>query len=205
MAVLSKRGVRSVGAGENLAAACARREVAVGGVRVGFLAITTVAPGGYEATSRSAGVAVHPASSPQAWLLDAVRAARRNVDILCVSLHSGIERQSAPAAFQREIAVACVRAGASFVIGHHPHCLQPIEVIDGALVAHSLGNFVGIGTDEFTNRSIVLTARFADGHLEWYEETPIRLENHRPRPDGPTKRTRVPPAAPRPGDTESRG
>ena len=34
-----------------------------------------------------------------------------------------------------------IAAGADLVIGDHPHCLQPIGVIQGVPVIYSLGNF----------------------------------------------------------------
>ncbi len=33
-------------------------------------------------------------------------------------------------------------AGADVIVGHHPHVLQGVQTIDGALVAYSMGNFV---------------------------------------------------------------
>lgn len=35
-----------------------------------------------------------------------------------------------------------IDAGATAVLGHHPHVLQPVEVHGGWLVASSLGNLV---------------------------------------------------------------
>jgi hypothetical protein len=34
------------------------------------------------------------------------------------------------------------RAGADIILGHHPHVPQGIEIVDGCLIAYSLGNFV---------------------------------------------------------------
>jgi poly-gamma-glutamate synthesis protein (capsule biosynthesis protein) len=43
--------------------------------------------------------------------------------------------------YQREVARALAAAGASAIIGHHPHLLKGIEFIDGVPVFYSLGNF----------------------------------------------------------------
>jgi poly-gamma-glutamate synthesis protein (capsule biosynthesis protein) len=64
-----------------------------------------------------------------------------------VTPHWGIEYQHKPERRQVEWAKEVVEAGATAIIGQHPHVMQPIEKVtasDGreALVAYSLGNFV---------------------------------------------------------------
>ncbi|MFT3915949.1 MAG: CapA family protein [Anaeromyxobacteraceae bacterium] len=89
----------------------------------------------------------------QASLLDRarapedVRAAAAAADAVLVSVHWGVEYDAQPRAEDVELARRLVEAGALVVIGHHPHVLQPVELLprpDGgtALVAYSLGNFV---------------------------------------------------------------
>jgi poly-gamma-glutamate capsule biosynthesis protein CapA/YwtB (metallophosphatase superfamily) len=191
IAALKQHGIKPVGAGANQAEARSLRIVSVGNVQVGFLAASTIVYPGYGATPSGPGVAAHKPGDPERWLTETVAAAKRKVDILCVSIHWGIERQDQPTAYQKKIAEACARAGASFVIGHHPHCLQPTEVVNGCLVVYSLGNFVGLGTDAKTMQSVILTASFEEGKLRWYEQTPIRIVGHRPTIAGEPKRTGV--------------
>ncbi|MDI9601844.1 MAG: CapA family protein, partial [Acidobacteriota bacterium] len=133
---LSRLGVKVVGAGPNLGYARSRREVTVGKVKVGFLAVTTIVPYYSAAGESSPGVAAHPVGPMSGWLRTAISGAASSVDVLCVSFHWGIERQPMPAEYQRALAREAVAAGADFVIGHHPHCLQPVEVMDGALVVY---------------------------------------------------------------------
>jgi poly-gamma-glutamate capsule biosynthesis protein CapA/YwtB (metallophosphatase superfamily) len=76
-----------------------------------------------------------------------VRAAAREADAVIVSLHWGNEYQRQPREADAALAHRLVDAGALIVLGHHPHVLQPIELVtapDGrtALVAYSLGNFI---------------------------------------------------------------
>ncbi len=76
-----------------------------------------------------------------------VRQARKNADIVVVSVHWGEEYATKPTNWQRRMAEVLVESGADVILGHHPHVLQPIESIparDGriALVAFSLGNFI---------------------------------------------------------------
>lgn len=196
IAALQAKSMKPVGAGDNRAAARARREMVVGNVRVGFLAVSTVVPPGFAAGVNTPGVAAQPPAEAQQWLRDTVASARKNVDLLCVSMHWGIERQTTPADHQRKLAAACIHAGASFVIGHHPHCLQPVEIVDGGLVAYSLGNFVGLGTNDLSNTSEIVTACFDGAKLQWYEVTPVKLSGHRPSMTGPTKRYPAQPPLP---------
>jgi len=46
------------------------------------------------------------------------------------------------ATYQRPLAKALIDAGADVIVGHHPHMLHGIEVIDGRPVFYSLGNFL---------------------------------------------------------------
>jgi poly-gamma-glutamate synthesis protein (capsule biosynthesis protein) len=74
-------------------------------------------------------------------------ARRPDIHAVMVTPHWGIEYQHKPERRQVEWAKEVVEAGATAIIGQHPHVMQPIEKItasDGreALVAYSLGNFV---------------------------------------------------------------
>lgn len=78
--------------------------------------------------------------------LAAVREARSKADIVVVSVHWGNEYQHQPTKRQRDIARKLVEAGCDVLLGHHPHVLQPLEMVTvngrRALVAYSLGNFI---------------------------------------------------------------
>lgn len=77
----------------------------------------------------------------------ATEASRQEVAAVIVTPHWGYEYQHAPNANQRQLARELVAAGATAVIGTHPHVVQPWEYIarlDGSqsLVIYSTGNFV---------------------------------------------------------------
>ncbi|WP_243301298.1 CapA family protein [Geothrix oryzisoli] len=78
--------------------------------------------------------------------LAAVREARACADLVVVSVHWGNEYQHQPTKRQRDLARQLVEAGCDLLLGHHPHVLQPAEVLEvggrKALVAYSLGNFI---------------------------------------------------------------
>lgn len=78
----------------------------------------------------------------------AVRSARAQADVVLVGIHWGVPNGWVPqsqgdlATYQRPLARSLVEAGADAVIGHHPHVLHGIEVIEGRPVFYSLGNFL---------------------------------------------------------------
>jgi hypothetical protein len=83
----------------------------------------------------------------EAQVLAAVRAAKAQCDMLVISVHWGTEYAPAPRPEDVDLAHKMLDAGASVIVGHHPHVLQPIETYttsDGrmAVIFYSLGNFL---------------------------------------------------------------
>lgn len=83
----------------------------------------------------------------EAQLLDAVKAARAQCDMLVISIHWGVEYATAPRPEDIDIAHKMLEAGATVIVGAHPHVLQPVETYktqDGrnTLIFYSLGNFL---------------------------------------------------------------
>ena len=83
----------------------------------------------------------------EAGVLEAIKQARLKCDLLVVSIHWGIEYAPAPRPEDVETAHKILEAGASVIVGHHPHVLQPVETYrttDGrdAVIFYSLGNFL---------------------------------------------------------------
>ncbi|HWM04606.1 MAG TPA: CapA family protein [Actinophytocola sp.] len=79
-----------------------------------------------------------------AAILEAARAAREaGAEVVIASLHWGNENQSAPTAFQRDVAEQLLEDPAvDLIVGHHAHVVQPFEKINGKWVAYGLGNQV---------------------------------------------------------------
>jgi poly-gamma-glutamate synthesis protein (capsule biosynthesis protein) len=89
----------------------------------------------------------------EAGVLEAVKQARAKCDLLVVSIHWGVEYAPAPRPEDVETAHKILEAGASAIVGHHPHVLQPVETYrthegpdgrDGrdTVIFYSLGNFL---------------------------------------------------------------
>ena len=67
---------------------------------------------------------------------------RDQVDVVIVSMHFGDEYSFNVSSRQRDIATYLASLGVDIVIGHHPHVVEPIEMINDTLVIYSLGNFI---------------------------------------------------------------
>ena len=83
----------------------------------------------------------------EAGVLEAIKQARAKCDLLVVSIHWGVEYAPAPRPEDVETAHKILEAGASVIVGHHPHVLQPVETYrtqDGrnTVIFYSLGNFL---------------------------------------------------------------
>ena len=82
---------------------------------------------------------------------------RDKVDLLIVAMHWGIEYQTKPNAYQKDMAKYLASLDVDIVIGTHPHVIQPIEWIDDTLVIYSLGNLISAQyQDAFYNKMVGL-------------------------------------------------
>lgn len=114
-------------------------------------------------------------------LADAVERASDAADIVVTQIHGGEEYQREPTDELRELAKTAAAAGSDLVVNHHPHVVGGLEVVEGALVAWSLGNFVFDQEFWETLQSYVLTVDVtADGVLAARIE-PLLLEGYVPK------------------------
>ena len=132
----------ALGSGEDRAQAEVTHILERQGIRVAFLGFTDLF--NLDLNQRATEPWVRPLDLEPA--LQAVREARGRAEVVVVSVHWGNEYQHLPTKRQRDIARALVGAGCDLLLGHHPHVLQPVEVVEAegrkALVAYSLGNFI---------------------------------------------------------------
>ena len=163
VAAAEARGIRIIGAGENLASARKPAIMEAGGTKVGFLAYCSVLPRGYDATPGRAGVAPLRArtfyeqvdwqagtpprivtlanAADLAALQEDVRRLREQADVVVVSMHWGIHFEPGTIAdYQYEAAHAAIDAGADVILGHHGHVIKGVEFYRGKPVFYSLGN-----------------------------------------------------------------
>jgi poly-gamma-glutamate synthesis protein (capsule biosynthesis protein) len=94
--------------------------------------------------------------------------------------HWGVELHAQPDSRQKELAVACLRAGASLVLGAHPHVFGPVvRPSRHTLVAWTLGNFV-FPASGVTARTGILQVRLGRDGVEGYRTTRVTIDGFRP-------------------------
>lgn len=121
-------------------------------------------------------------------LAQAAAARLGGADVVVVSMHCCAEYQTAPTAYQREVARALVDSpDVDLVVGHHAHVIQPIEERDGEFIIYGLGNFLSaqrfrpetqdgvIVAVEFAPRAGKWVARQVSAHPTWVEGGTFRI------------------------------
>ena len=173
-------GIGTSGAGSDESAAAAPFETRVGDLRVNVLSFAAYPVDRRGFDGRKTARARH--DSPGSLWLDesglaaAARAfSRGSFNIALV--HGGEEWSTRPTAEQLRSYRALVHAGADLVIGSHPHVLQPMEGLDGSLIAYSLGNFLfpGMEDTEGGDDSAILKVGIVDGSIRYVQTFPVRL------------------------------
>jgi len=96
-----------------------------------------------------------------------------------VTVHGGPEWATRPPEWQRELYRSYVDAGADLVVGHHSHVVQGLETYRGALIAHSLGNYVfpGMFVTEHGEESLLLRVGLVGGVIRYVDPVAVRIDN----------------------------
>jgi poly-gamma-glutamate capsule biosynthesis protein CapA/YwtB (metallophosphatase superfamily) len=171
-------GIATTGAGVTYEDAHAPAIVVRNRVRFAFLGYT------YALRNDEPG-ATHPViagRNPESVRRD-VRAALARADAVIVSVHDGTEYTARVAPETVEFAHAAIDAGASVVLGHHPHVPQRVEMYHGGWIFYSLGNFVFQQTrPPETRTALMARLTFSGAALVRAEALPVVIEWHsRPR------------------------
>ena len=127
-------GIKTVGAGKNLADANLPLKLEYQGIKVAVLNFAENEFGA--AKINSAGCA------PLAPLdnIKAIRAAKQIADLVFVVVHGGHERNPVPSPRMVNTYRAFTEAGASIVMNIHTHCPEGIELWNGVPIVYSPGN-----------------------------------------------------------------
>lgn len=116
-------------------------------------------------------------------------AKEQNVDVICVSMHWGLEYKLKPNSTQTELADFLFENGVDIILGSHPHVLEPMEkrtitLEDGTtkdgFVIYSLGNFVSGQIYANTKSTVILDIQItknSDGKIsiDNVKYTPVYL------------------------------
>jgi len=102
-------------------------------------------------------------------------------NLVIVSVHWGDELIDRPSLWQKQVVQQLVNAGASLVLGHHPHVVQGIDSADNFLVAYSLGNFIFDSHFKGTDWSMILSITISGRRIIRWQAIPIvRGKDYRP-------------------------
>lgn len=133
----------------------------VNGTKIAFLSYTDLLPKSASATNQP-GVAY----LDMVQMAKDIGAKKREADLVVVSFHFGEEYKTTHNLKQAQIARTAIDAGASLVIGHHPHVVEDVERYKGGYIAYSLGNFVfDQNFSERTMNGLALVVNVSGGQL----------------------------------------
>ncbi|WP_459985760.1 CapA family protein [Nocardioides sp. AN3] len=197
---LAGHDIAVCGAGKDLAAARTPAIVERGGVKIAFLAYSSILWPGYEAGQGKAGCAPifvdthYEMEEPEqpgcdakvttrvragtlTMLREDVATARREADVVVVSAHWGIHFKPVVLAdYESEFGRAAIDAGADLVLGTHQHILKAVEVYRGKVIFHGTGNFVmDVDLAPYRDSAGVKKMRehFGEFGLQYYPDYPI--------------------------------
>jgi len=161
---LKNAGIQPMGAGKSLLEARQPAIVERNGIRFAFLGISQIEKRIW-AGEKSPGTA--PLSQEYIELIKSdIVAAKQIADVVIVMPHWGVEYAPVPDDIQRVWAEEFVNAGASLVVGNHPHITQPMDMFSGKPAFYALGNFVFDQEHSFRRESVVLEVTFLGGEIE---------------------------------------
>jgi gamma-polyglutamate biosynthesis protein CapA len=174
---LQQHGISAVGTAPTAEAARQGTVLDRNGIRFGFLAYT------YDQSNGN-----HTDLDDRIAMMDPGRVAGdvknmlERAEVVVVSMHAGVEYQRRANALQQEFSHAAIDAGASVVVGHHPHVTQPVENYAGGVIFYSLGNLV---FDQFqqkeTQRGWIGDVRFVGKRMAEYNVIPVDIVRTAPR------------------------
>lgn len=177
---LAGHRIAAAGTGGDRAAAHQGAVLARNGVRFGFLAYT------YDQKNGN-----YPHEDERVAMMDAtavradVKKLTASADVVIVSMHAGREYEPQPTPSQAAFARAAIDAGASVVVGHHPHVPQPVEKYGGGVIFYSLGNLV-FDQDHRpeTRQGLLAEVRFRGASLEGYALRRVLIRRGQPFLEG---------------------
>ena len=193
LSLLDQHGIAHAGAGANITEARKPAFVKKKGTTFAFLAYATNinTPGWFSARPKRAGLAyirLHPYFAPphvtkedlRAMELD-IKEAKEKADFVIVSCHWGVSQGGtySVAPHQSAIGQTAISAGAELVLGHHQHAYQGVELYQGKMICHGLGNFIFDTLDApFFPETVLFHCTFQKGGIGEAWLQPIIQDDH---------------------------
>jgi poly-gamma-glutamate synthesis protein (capsule biosynthesis protein) len=174
LSLLQDHHLQAVGAGANLRLAEQPLVMeAQDGTQVAVVAMCDIS--GDAAGENSAGVC----PTDKEAMSTAIKQARKLAPYVVAFMHWGTVGSGSVTDRQRELAHACVEAGANVVIGCHPHVIQGIEMWQGVPIIYSLGNMIFFPEEDSGKTALFAGCRFSSGSLTSLEIVPLSINGGR--------------------------
>lgn len=175
---LKKANIPYIGAGRNATEAYQAHTEIIKGKTIKFLSFSNVLPDinwfvGVTKTGLANGYDIN-------LIVKTIQKEKESADHIFVYMHWGVERAERPLDKNRNWARQMIDAGASGVIGSHPHVLQGFEVYKGKPIAYSIGNFVFGGKTGLTAQTGLLHINILPNDQIAFYFTPYIIENFTP-------------------------
>jgi len=172
MTYLDNIGISYVGAGQNFDNVHRGITSTVKGTKITYLAYTDLLSKQLAATATSPGVAY----LDRTQMVKDIVQAKASSDFVIVSFHTGDEYETQHNQNQEVIFKEAIDAGASLVIGHHPHVVQEVEQYKNGWIAYSLGNFIfDQNFSEETKQGLALRVTLQNEKIESVESIPVYI------------------------------
>jgi poly-gamma-glutamate synthesis protein (capsule biosynthesis protein) len=178
---LKKAEIEPTGAGNTLTESRLPAVVEQNGIRFAFLGIDQIDKRVWASENIPGAAPLSDAHIEK--IKEEIVSARQIADVVIVLPHWGIEHDTTPQELQRVWAQEFVNAGASLVIGNHPHIIQPMEIFSDKLIFYSLGNFVFDQGEDFQRESIVVEVNFIGAEIESWRLHPVKINYYTYQPN----------------------
>lgn len=170
---LDQAGIKYFGAGMDGAAARAAVIQQVADTKIAFLGYSLTYPENFWAEKNKPGTAFGHAKHIETD----VAKAKQEADLVVVSFHWGRESTTELRYYQPQLARVAIDAGATLVLGHHPHILQGVERYQEGLIFYSLGNFAFGSYSQRARRSAIAEITIRDKRLAQARLLPLNVYN----------------------------
>jgi poly-gamma-glutamate synthesis protein (capsule biosynthesis protein) len=172
---LDQHHLKYTGAGKDFSEAHQPTILEKNGIKFAFLGYGQLNCSAYGSTETKAGFACLDLEQME----KDVKEAKKQADLVVVSMHAGTEYTNQSTQKQKDFARAAIDSGAKLVLGHHPHVVQTTEKYKDGFIIYSLGNFVfdQMWSQE-TREGVMAQCQFEDKELKSVEFIPIIIENY---------------------------
>jgi poly-gamma-glutamate capsule biosynthesis protein CapA/YwtB (metallophosphatase superfamily) len=145
------------------------RILEIKGIKLGILNYTYGTNGSYPSSDHKYMLNLIDSASIVA---DIKRSKNLGAEVVLVFFHMGLENVTEPTKAQKDAVKFALEAGATLVIGAHPHVIGPTKQIyseavkDTVFIAYSLGNFLSNQYWRYTDAGVILKLAIQKNHTK---------------------------------------